>query len=222
MSRRFLAACLLALVSAAAVAETRWVSDELEVLVRSGVSTQHAIVRVLKSGARVETLGEDPDAGYTRVRLSDGTEGWVLSRYLDPQPIARDRLAAAQERVQALESRLAEVTAQLQSLRGERDALGAEREGLGGEVESLRAELDRVRRVSASALDLDQANRRLQTELAASEQDRAALRGQVAELKSAARRQWFLAGAGVLALGIVLGLVLPRLRFRRRSRWGEL
>lgn len=222
MCRRFLAVCVLILGSAAAVAETRWVSDELEVLVRSGTSTQHAIVRVLKSGARVETLGDDPDSGYTRVRLPDGTEGWALSRYLDPQPIARDRLAAAQERVQSLESRVAELTAELQQLRSQRDAIGAEREGLGDEVSTLRSELDRIRRVSASALDLDQANRRLQTELASSEQDRAALRGQVAELKSAARRQWFLAGAGVLALGIVLGLVLPRLRFRRRSRWGEL
>jgi len=37
-----------------------------------------------------------------------------------------------------------------------------------------------------------------------------------------ALRQWFLAGAGVLLAGILLGLLLPRLVYRRRSRWSDL
>ncbi|MCC5793378.1 MAG: hypothetical protein JJT85_01425 [Chromatiales bacterium] len=35
------------------------------------------------------------------------------------------------------------------------------------------------------------------------------------------RRQWFVAGAGVMVAGILLGLILPRLR-RRRSAWSDL
>jgi SH3 domain protein len=45
---------------------------------------------------------------------------------------------------------------------------------------------------------------------------------ELAEAKSTTRRDWFLAGAGVLAFGLILGLVLPRLKFGRRSRWGDL
>jgi SH3 domain protein len=222
MIRRILFACLVLGCAGPALAEARWVTDQMEALLRSGTSTQHSIVRVLRSGARVETLEQDPDTGYTRVRLQDGTEGWILTRFLDGQPSARDRLAAANERVGTLESRVAELTAQLQSVSGERAELGAEREDLGEEVTGLRSELERIQRVSASALQLEQSNRDLRTRLASAEQATDALEAEVAELKSASRRDWFLAGAGVLAGGIILGLVLPRLRLRRRSRWGEL
>jgi len=40
-----------------------------------------------------------------------------------------------------------------------------------------------------------------------------------AELASRANREWFLLGAGVLVAGIVLGLVIPSLRRKRRTDW---
>jgi SH3 domain protein len=79
-----------------------------------------------------------------------------------------------------------------------------------------------VRRVSAASLELDQANRELRTRVAATDQENARLRGEIDDLKRNTQRDWFLAGAGVLLLGLVLGLVLPRIRWRRRSGWGDL
>jgi len=41
--------------------------------------------------------------------------------------------------------------------------------------------------------------------------------------KNQANQRWSLSGAGVLAGGILLGLILPRLRLgRRKSAWGSL
>ena len=76
--------CLTMLVFAmpAAFAEDRWVTDEFEVMMRSGKSTKQSIVRQLKSGTRVEVLSIDKEAGYTQVKVASGAEGWVLSRYL--------------------------------------------------------------------------------------------------------------------------------------------
>lgn len=222
MTGRLIVLCLLALAATAASAQTRYVSDRLEITLRSGTSTQHSIIRMLPSGARVEALETDPGTGYTRVRATDGVQGWVLTRYLMDQPAARDQLAAATNRVEALTARVAELTAQLEALRGERNTLDTERSGLGTELAEVRAELERIQRVSASAVELDKANRELRTRLAAAEQAGDGLRAEVSELKRNTQRNWFLAGAGVLFAGLLLGLILPRLRMRRRSGWGDL
>ncbi len=214
--------CLLALAASAAGAQTRYVSDRLEVTLRTGTSTQHTIVRMLPSGARVEVLEVDAGNGYSRVRTVEGVEGWLLSRYLMDQPAARDQLAAATSRIETLNARVNELSVELRELRAERDTLEAERRGLGGEAEALRAELDEVRRASASALELDRDNRELRAKVTASEQHTARLNAEIAELKANTRRNWFLAGAGVLFGGLLLGLILPSLKFRKRSRWGDL
>lgn len=222
MTGRSIALSLLLLAASAAGAQTRYVSDRVEVILRTGTSTQHAIVRMLPSGARVEVLEVDAGSGYSRLRTGDGTEGWVLTRYLMDEPAARDQLAAANSRIETLSGRVADLTAQVEVLRGERDGLAAERGGLGTELEEVRAELERIRRASASALELDKANRELRTRIAASDQVADGLRAEVAELKANTRRDWFLAGAGVLVAGLLLGLILPRLKLGRRSRWGDL
>lgn len=222
---RFPAFCLLVLLASAAggqAQQTQYVSDRFEVLLRTGTSTQHAIIKALLSGTRVEVLENDPDSGYSKVRTADGLEGWVLNRYLMDQPAARDQLAAANARVEALNARVNELNARLAELGGERDSLDAERNGLASEAEAQRVELDQIRRASASALELDRDNRQLRTQLAAAEKTADSLRAEVAELKANTRRDWFLAGAGVLAAGLILGLVLPNLKLRRKSRWGQL
>ena len=58
--------------------------------------------------------------------------------------------------------------------------------------------------------------------LAAQREELQTLRQERDALQAREARQWFLLGASVLGAGIVLGLVLPRLRWRRkRNDWGS-
>jgi SH3 domain protein len=47
----------------------------------------------------------------------------------------------------------------------------------------------------------------------------AELMTQNAALASRANREWFMLGAAVLVAGIVLGLIIPSLRRKRRTDW---
>lgn len=199
-------ALLLLLLPVVASAETLFL--EVEVTMRRGQGTEFGIVRVIPTGVPVEVLEARPDSGYTRVRAPDGAEGWVLSRYLTDQPAGLAALAAARRRVSELEAQLAE--------------LAAERDRLASEESDTAAELARVRDLSANALALEQENQRLRTTVSRQGQEIEAFRAERAALTSRAYREWFLVGAGVLLAGIVLGFVLPRIRWRRRRSWSDL
>src|SRR5687768_18582252 len=108
--RKLVPGLLLALAAffcASAPAATMYVSDQLTVPLRRGPSNTHRILhKGLPSGTALEVLGEDAAAGFTQVRMANGTEGWVPTQYLSQQPIARQQLAAATRRVESLEAQL--------------------------------------------------------------------------------------------------------------------
>ncbi len=76
--RLFLAISLL-VTSQVSTAVTKYVTDEFEVMLRTGQSTQHEIRRQVKSGTPLVVLQESK--GYTNVRMANGVEGWVLTRF---------------------------------------------------------------------------------------------------------------------------------------------
>lgn len=213
---------LLALTAAAASAQTRYVTDDLEVTMRSGQSTRNAIVRMLKSGSAVEVLETDAESGYTKVRVSGGTEGWVLTRFLVSQPVARDRLPQVQQEVATLREQLAALRDSASAAAGENADLIAERDQFRADYERTARELEDLRAKAANVLQVDQQNQRLTTRVDSlqSEVDRLSIEND--DLSSKRTLEWFVVGASVLFVGILLGLILPRLRVRRRSGWGDL
>ena len=38
-------------------------------------------------------------------------------------------------------------------------------------------------------------------------------------LKDRTARDWFMVGAAVVLLGIIIGLIIPKIRFRKKSSW---
>ena len=100
---RTLLSVLLLSITLNAQAETRYVSDELEIDMRSGTSNQHRILRMLPSGSALEVLEDDKASGYSRVQTSSGAEGWILSRYLQTSAPASKRLAETEKKLAELE-----------------------------------------------------------------------------------------------------------------------
>lgn len=203
----------------AAGAQTRYVSDSLVITVRTGPSTQNAITRNLTSGDRVEVLEELVDEGYARVRLEDGEEGWVLARYLQPELTAAQRLAIANRD-------LANAQQSSQSAEGEASRLQVElastRESLQqaqSRVTLLEAEVADIRSASAGALATREQNERLSSRVSSLQAEVDVNEVEIRELQSRNRQSWFIVGASVLLGGIVIGLIAPSLRRKRRSSW---
>ena len=221
MKHLFLIVLFLGL-SLPAQAETRYVSDRLEIPMRSGKTMQHRILRMLPSGTAVEVLEVDKESGWSRVRTPSGAEGWVLSRYLMNIPAARDRLARAEKRLAQIEMKDRERQEAFAALKKEKAALEQALQQLKAENKQLSQQLSEIRRTAASTLAIDSENRELKSKLMAMERELQTLTQENESLRDRSHRDWFMVGSGVTIAGIILGLILPRIRFRRRSSWDTL
>jgi SH3 domain protein len=113
---------ILVLTVPAAYGEPAWVSDEFEIMLRSGPSTSNAIQLMVTSGMQLEVLERDPDSGYSRVSTQAGTEGWVLTRYLMNEMSAREQLETLSSDLTNANSRGTSLGSQLTSIKSEYDA----------------------------------------------------------------------------------------------------
>jgi len=94
MKRFALATLLIVLLAVPGMAgETRYISDLMEITLRTGPGTGRKIIAMLPSNLKVEILGQNGQ--WTRVRTPEGKEGWVVSRFLTtetPKSIKLERL----------------------------------------------------------------------------------------------------------------------------------
>ena len=220
VTTRSIAICLLFLLPAMeAAAQSVWVSDQFEVMLRTGPSTSNAIERMLSSGTSLEVLERDDDAGYSRVRTAAGTEGWVLTRYLMNEPSAREQLQTLTQRLTSANSQGSSLTSQLDAVQGEYDAASRQIAGLERDKGQLEQELAEIKRTAANVLSINDQNKSLREQLANAEIQAATLEQQNRELTGQTTRYWFMTGALVLIVGMILGIWLPRIRWQRRSRY---
>ena len=160
-----------------AMAETRYVSDRLEIQMRAGKGTQFRILRSLPSGTPLEILEVDKQNQYSRVRAPDGVEGWVLNHLLMSGPSARDRLARAEKKLARLELENSKLKTSLAELRKAKGSTDQERSSLQKEASKLGQELERIRRTASSALAIDAENKELKSKIVGYERQSQSLLG---------------------------------------------
>ena len=211
-------ACACA-VGLGAWAETRYISDELRVPMRSGPSGEHRIIHWgLPSGTVLEVLDEDEAAQFTQVRTENGTEGWIPTQYLLTEPIAKDRLEQAQTEIERLRGLLAgdasRLTAELEEARNE----AAHNAEAAVTVLELQEELSDIRRVSASAIATQEENLKLSEANAELRRERDDLMAQTDALRGKVELWWMVVGGGLVLAGLLIGIWLGS-RSRRRRSW---
>jgi SH3 domain protein len=217
--QRFLLLGACCVLSSTIFAEPAWVSDQFEVMLRTGPSTDNAIQLMMASGTELEVLERDADSGYSRVMTSGGTEGWILSRYLVAEPGAREQLALLAQQLTRVNAEGVSVNSQLASIRDEYNTAAQRITELERDKAVLQEEVTEIRRASASALAIDRQNKDLQQQLTDAEIRVSILEQENEDLGSQTARNWFVTGALVLFGGVLLGLVLPRIKWQKKSRY---
>ena len=208
--------CLIPIAEAA----NKYVSDHLIITMRTGQGNQFEIIKTLVSGTKLEVL-EETDTGYTMVRLEDGTEGWVRTQYLTDQPIAADKLAAAEAKAAKLKSTNKLLRQELDTLKKAKGELDAEHSKLKTEHSQVSQELTHLNEVAARPKQLETENKDLRKRYEQINDELVLIKQENQVLKDRSERQWFIAGAAVLIIGMIIGLVIPKFRFKKKDGWGS-
>ena len=205
---------LVASVPLVTFAETAYITEKLEVPVRSGESREYRIIRYLQAGAQVEML-QTYESGYTKIRDKRGREGFVIGRYLvdrAPSFVIAGRLEAEvakqRETIKRLEQDIEALTAQNkssnESVRMAKDQL-AEKE----------VELKEFLATAGDSITLRNRLVAPETERQVLLADNETLRAEKLAARDDSFKSWFALGAITLAVGWFVGLLMPRVR---RSR----
>lgn len=199
--------CLACSVVAGA-AQTRYISEEFEVPMRSGQSLEHRIVALIPSGRTVELVQHGTE--WSQVRMSNGREGWILTRYLtDVMPSAMQ--------LARLESRHAEVASRNKELQEKTAELASENKRLGDLLKQAQSDLAKIE-AAHEALKLESAEYlQLKTDYENSRQELEATRVQADQFESALNQiansqlyQGLLYGGGLVIFGFVAGFILKK------------
>ncbi|OAH99588.1 hypothetical protein A1353_20865 [Methylomonas methanica] len=188
------------------MARTAYVTDKVEVPLRSGESERTKIVKMLENGIPVSVLQESTENGYTYIQTSTGAEGFILSRYLTGEPSARNQLEAASKKLEAL----LEENKQLKAGQANSQEIGKERD-------KLSADLSELQQTAANAIQLKQQRDQLQERVISVERELQQLKRENQALTDSSNQDWFLYGGGLALFGVLLGFILPKLSWRRRS-----
>lgn len=212
---------LTLLFSFPVIAETLYVTDNLDIMVRSGKSSTHRIIGTLKSGKPVTILSKDAASGYSNVKYGNNRQGWVLTRLLSRSKAAKTRLASAEFALGKLQASHKITLAELQTLKGLKSDLNSQAADLQKQNSTATRELEKLKKTSANAVQTLQERDQLQQRVVTIERELGALKRENNVLKNNSAQDWFLVGAGVLFLGLLLGFLLPKISWRKKSSWSS-
>ncbi|MES9991224.1 MAG: TIGR04211 family SH3 domain-containing protein [Candidatus Thiodiazotropha sp.] len=222
MKRFIISILCVVLLPTVVEAKIYYITDTFKVEMRTGESNRHRITRYLNTGTAVDVLSSNKESGYSKVRVGN-KEGFVLTRQLMQQPTARAQLENMRKEVEALKAAPGELRRNLADLQKNHRELLTEHKKLQQIKEKQEQELQSIQRTASNAIRISNERNELRKQVADLTREAEELKQENRDLSNEATRDWFLIGAGVIIAGILIGLILPHLRFqRRRSSWGSL
>ena len=190
-----------------AAAETAYVTDSWRFDFRAGPGSQWRILQLLDSGT------ED---GWVKAKVG-AEEGWLRANYLRRSAPFSIRLREANAALTAAQSALEESRAAYTELEAKHEGLSAQYEALQQETETLALQLQEIRTLSANAIQTDAQNRQLLQQNQQMKDNLELAQAKVSQLEQKVASNEFYFGAGAILLGLVLGLILPYMRPRRKN-----
>ena len=204
-----------------AEAETVYVRDILYVPLRDGQSVEYRILhRGIRSGTKLERLETNSETGYSRIRMDDGMEGWLQTQYLIMEPIAQDQLVTFKEELSKLKNTHQQTLIELEELKSRETDTSGSNAILQSKNDALTEDFNNLTELSANAIALDEQNKQFLEE-------RDSLQNEIDDLlianesfQDTSNQQWFLRGAGIILVGLLIGFWTSRKLYNKRSATG--
>jgi len=193
----------------------KYINDFHIAFVREGRDESQPVVEAVSSGSEVEVISVNNK--YTKIKTAAGNVGWILNRDLRDDPVASTQLLQAQKKIALLESKLEQKEQELAAVNQGHNDLRKRFEGMETKLHRLESDNRNVRDLASDPLKLAQLNKDLATQSHELEDKMRVLKMKMEELKDDTENRWFLTGAGVVFMSLLIGLMMPKFNSRKSS-----
>jgi SH3 domain protein len=202
-------------------ADTAYVTDSLELAIRKEPRPHGSLLKSLPVGTALVVMDKKIKSGFAHVRLSDGTEGYILERYLQKEPPTTESLAANMTAAsfKALQTENAALTTALKTAKDSITPGTSLEKSLQTERDRLSLELGELKKASVGVVQLKMERDELQERVVSAERELQQLKLENAALKDTSSQDWFLYGGILSFFSVILGFILPKLSWRRKNGW---
>ena len=207
--------------SSLAMAQTRYVTDQFEITLRSGPSTSNSIIAMLKSGQALKVIKQDDETKYSLVETDKGKQGYVLTRFLDNEPSGRERFARLQQQTAQLKQQITELRQQLEEARSMNNSDAEQIATLSAKLNATENELSDLKVATRDTLVIMQQNDSLKSRIDELEAQKQTLSEENKMYKDSTAMDWFIRGAAVSLIAFLLGIIVTRIRWKKRDSWGS-
>lgn len=193
-------------------AESMYVTDVIKLTLRSGPSTEYKILAVVESGQKLDVL--EPGEDWSLVRLDNEKEGYVLTRYLTPEPTNNVLLAQLQEKQKVLTQQAAALLEENTKLKEENNELKSNLSSTEQSFQKIDKDYKELKAGSAEFLTLKSKYKQASENLADQTKRAEKLDEELSRVEMNQYIKWFLAGSGVLLVGFIIGFSARKQRRR--------
>lgn len=181
--------------------EKRYISDELTTYLRSGPGNQYRVVGTANSGDEVQLLGVNEANDYAQIQDEKGRTTWIPLTQLSQTPSFRKQVPELQQQVTTLTEKLATIDQSWNQRTADMQQKVAASDGI---INALKQE-----------------NQQLKNQLVVAQKKVDVVNLQLDDRQRTIILQWFMYGGGVAGMGLLLGLLMPRLIPKRKNnkRW---
>ena len=203
--------CLI-LFSTPVLAESKYISDNMKITLRTGPGNDRKIISMLGVGKKVEVLELGDE--WTLVRLDNGKEGWVISRFLTDEIPSDIQLKILKSKHQDLMADALKMKEENSLLKEENKKLNTEFTVITKKLQKTSKDYDALKRDSKEFLNLQSKFKESSSKLAEQTKKAEKFEDELTKLLWNQNIKWFLSGAGVLILGFIIGFSTKRQRRR--------
>ncbi len=218
--KKLLTSLIIFFAVGTAQAERAYVTDMIKFTLRAAENPRSKIIKMLPSGTALTTISENKETGYTKVRLNDDIEGYILTRQLLPHPTNSWYRNKAEKQLETLKAENEKFQAELKALKADKSGAIDSNNKLMQERDSLSKELTDLKNTAANAIQLKQQRDQLQEHVVSVERELQKVKRDNQTLEDSSNQDWFLRGGMLALVGVFMGFIIPKISWRRRtSNW---
>ena len=191
-----------------------YITDELDLPIRSDKNFGNNIIRLLPSGTELSLLQSTED-GWAQIKFDD-TIGWIKSFYLSPDPSSREKLKKLTRSYNANKLLISKLSEEKESLEKQLQSLKEENTNLLVQSSKSQAEKEHIEQIYQDALKLEHENDKLTQEKLQLKAELQLSENNTQIQNDTSSRNWFIVGAIVLFFGMMIGFIIPNLLKRKR------